>query len=207
MDENKELEELEKELDEDIEGFEDQNKFDDTVADIKGAFNDVLKDVNDTLAQFKSKLDEVDLSKEKLQAYFDELSKNIGSALNKAGDSVKQYTDKTAQSESWTKTRETANKVVDDVKTTAANAYSKAMENETVKTAVDKVSGTVKNATDTASSKYREFTHDPEVRKTVVGAVEGVKDVYSKVKEAVTAALTEAVEKEENTEEEHPTEE
>ncbi len=209
MEDEKKFEEVNENLDEDIEGLEDE-QFNDAVGKMKDAFNDVKDGIAKTVADLKTRLSTVDLSKEKVQGYLDEFSKAVNDVIESVGKTYKEVRENPKTVEYLNKAKETYEKVAGSVKESVTNAYNKARENDKVrettdkfKATTDKVSDNVKNATETFAEKYHEFTHDPKVRETVVGAVNAVSGVYNKAVDAVKEALApkEEVKEEESKEE------
>ncbi len=123
--------------------------------------------IDAALKEFKSSLEE-NLTRENLEARFDEFSQGIKNIYAKAVEKYKEITAKPETQEVLNKAKMTAGEAAENIKA----AYDKAIENvnigDTFKGAVEKG----KELIGQAQEKYKEFTHNPKVRSTVRGAVD-----------------------------------
>ncbi len=172
------------EVEENVEFDENVQK---TLEGVKSAVNDVKEGVKESVNKLMGQLDDINLNKETLTNYLNEFTKTVNGLATKAGEKVNEI-------KNDPKTVEYVNK--------AKDTYGKVMSNENVQKVVGTVSEKAKSATEYASDKYQEFIHDPNVRKTVVGAKEKVSEAFGTVVESIKSAFKKEEKEEEKEKEE-----
>lgn len=170
------------EVEENVQVDEDVQK---TLESLKNAVVDVKEGLKESVNKLMDQLDDINLSKETLTNYLNEFTKTVNSLTAKASEKVSEIKNDPKTVEYVNKAKETCGKV---------------MDNENVQKVVSTVSDKAKSASAYASGKYQEFIHDPNVRKTVVGAKEKVSETLETVVESLKATFKKE-ENEEKTEE------
>ncbi len=172
------------EVEENVEFDEDVQK---TLESVKSAVTDVKEGIKESVSKLMDQLDDINLNKETLTNYLNEFTKTVNGLATKAGEKVNEI-------KNDPKTVEYVNK--------AKDTYGKVMSNESVQKVVGAVSEKAKSASEYASGKYQEFIHDPNVRKTVVGAKEKVSEAFDTVVESIKTTFKKEEKEEEKEKEE-----
>lgn len=182
MDENKNLEELEQEVKEELDEVE--KGIDEVVdEDVKEVAKKVLEQAKTSLAGLKDAISNLDLNKDgvTLGQHLGKFSQQISDAIDNAQEKVgfKDLDEKSSQA--WGATKETLNKVSDNVVKAAKEAYETVTNKEKLKETWDNATGKLSEVTKEATKKGEEFYADvaeknPAIKETVDKVAEKTKE-------------------------------
>jgi len=177
-------------FDEDIESIDDGD-ISNFTTQIEKSFNDLKSSISTMTEDLKKKLDSIEINKETVTSCIDDFSKTVDEMVKNANETFEKFKNDPKTVETLNNVKNTYEKVTTTIADKANELYAKARENENFKTMSDTTVSKITEFKELFAEKYQEFIHNPNVRKTVMGAVNTFKDAYNKTYSSIEKALEE----------------
>jgi len=171
------IEESENEIDK-IEVTDFSYDINEILESVKEAIKLIIKNLYDSLKK-------INIDKETINRLIKDFCFDVEYVLKEADYQIRRLSSNDTILKTWEKMKETYRFIAERIVTLVKEGFNILMGNEKIKDTYTSFEKKGKVTLDSFNEKYKEFTHDPNVRKSVVSAVNTLTKLSYSVKEKV----------------------